>query len=773
MKKHSDIPSGVSRRQFLMKTGLSLAGVTALSSTVCANGSLGDLPAGNLKQKIRKYGLSDDPLIKLGYLNARHYAKGDGITDDTMNLRKAMLDAQYSKLVLYLPAGTYLVSDMLDFEHWRPGIGFFNHGIADPDPFMPSEKRLEEYGVYGFFIQGNPDDRPVIKLKDNAAGFDDVSTPRYVLRMWENAESWKPVMSFVPEIIEGIREFGAGFMNHAGVSSIIIDCGKGNPGAVGFKLWGCQATYAENITVRAYGALAGIRDLIGNGGYMANIGVYGGKYGIWARKGHPGCIAGLTLIDQDEAAILQNMPNYPYAVAGFRIEKEHGPVIKISKTVKLNIGNHLSLTDGTVELKNKGTAFVITKEEEGVAGNLYLRNVYVKNADVLVSAPGGESLNALNSEWNHIHEYCGTSSDSVNVINGKEFGVSAILDKKKPPENLMELHMLSRADIPFGLDKDAVNVCDREQMGERAAAGDGITDDTESIQYAINRFDKVFLSKGSYAITSPLKLGKRTRLFGITSALTMIKTDVKNWKSGTEKVVFTTLDDAESSCMASQISVFTASGDSGSKFKIMEWKAGRNSVVKNIVAAPFRYNEQYGPLEPVENLVLITGNGGGRKFGDCIGAFYYVHDVDKASPYRHLLCLNTREPMKFYTYNPEHSCSSAEAEIRSCENIEFYGMKTEGGHTCDVSGKLFIISESKNIYFTVLGNNDRTTVPGNAFFHIRQCDNIAITTVSHNPKRWTDYLVLSEEREGEKKVTIHVSKNIGLFRRGDPVRFGE
>jgi hypothetical protein len=773
MKKTSDTSSSVSRRQFLMKTGLSLAGITTLSSTVHANGLLESLPAGNLKQKMHENGFSDDPLIKLGYLNAKYYAKGDGITDDTMNLRKAMIDAQYSQLVLYLPAGTYLISDMLDFEHWRQGIGFFNHGMNDPDPFMPSEKRLEGYGIYGFFIQGDPDDRPVIRLKDNAKGFENGSIPRYVLRIWENADSWKPVMSYVPEIIEGIREFGGGFMNHAGVSSIIIDCGKGNPGAVGFKLWGCQATYVENITVRAYGALAGVRDLIGNGGYMANIEVYGGKYGVWAKRGHPGCIAGLTLIDQDEEAIFLEMPTFPFSMVGFRIVKNQGPVIKINKTTKLNVGYHLSLTDGTVELKTKGTAFVIKKDEGGVAGNLYLRNVYVKNADVLVSTPGDESLKSLKAEWNHIHEYCGTSSDSVNVVDGKECGKSAILDKKKPPTNILALHMLSRADMPFGLDKDAVNVCDPDLMGKHSATGDGITDDTASIQYAINNFDKIFLPKGNYSITSPLRLGKKTKLFGITSALTMIKTDVKNWKAENEMAVFTTLDDAESTCMASQISVFTASGDSGSKFRIMEWKAGRNSVVKNIVAAPFRYNEQYGTLPPVDNLVLITGNGGGRKYGDSIGAFYYVHDVDETSPYRHMLCLNTREPLRFYTYNPEHACSDAEVEIRSCENIEIYGIKTEGGHTCKITGKLFVITGSKNIYFTVMGNNGRRTTPGNSFFHVNQCDNITITTASNTPRNWGDFLVISEERDGAKIITIPVSKNVGLFRRGDPIRFGE
>ena len=145
-------------------------------------------------------------------------------------------------LALYFPPGTYLVSDTLDCV-----------------------KRQKSY-VKGYFLSAIPANRAVIKLKDSARGFDDAKDPRYVVKLWQ----WD-VRSTRPD-----GEFGPALMNSAGVSSIIIDCGAENPGAIGLKCWGSQGIYVENLTVRAHGALAGIRDLIGNGGYMANIEVLGG-----------------------------------------------------------------------------------------------------------------------------------------------------------------------------------------------------------------------------------------------------------------------------------------------------------------------------------------------------------------------------------------------------------------------------------------------------------------------------------------------------------------
>jgi hypothetical protein len=186
--------------------------------------------------------LSDDPLLKLGFLNLKHYAKGDGLTDDTEAIRKALNDIYNYNLALYISGGTYLVSDMLDC---RIDLELIN-GNRKP--------------VKGYPIIGDPANRPVFRLKDNSLLFQYVNEPRPVIILWVNHPNFP--------------QAGAWMMNSGGISSIIVDCGKNNPGAIGIKYHGAQAMFFENVTVKAYGAYAGIKDVIGNAGYMANIGLF-------------------------------------------------------------------------------------------------------------------------------------------------------------------------------------------------------------------------------------------------------------------------------------------------------------------------------------------------------------------------------------------------------------------------------------------------------------------------------------------------------------------
>jgi hypothetical protein len=54
-----------------------------------------------------------------GFSNVRDYgARGGGVTDDTAAVRKAIADVRMHFQVIYLPAGTYLVSDTINWEAW-------------------------------------------------------------------------------------------------------------------------------------------------------------------------------------------------------------------------------------------------------------------------------------------------------------------------------------------------------------------------------------------------------------------------------------------------------------------------------------------------------------------------------------------------------------------------------------------------------------------------------------------------------------------------------
>jgi polygalacturonase len=56
-------------------------------------------------------------------LNVRNYgAKGDGVTDDTAAIRRAVQGNLTNHRTLFFPAGTYLVTDMIE---WKGKDGLF------------------------------------------------------------------------------------------------------------------------------------------------------------------------------------------------------------------------------------------------------------------------------------------------------------------------------------------------------------------------------------------------------------------------------------------------------------------------------------------------------------------------------------------------------------------------------------------------------------------------------------------------------------------------
>jgi polygalacturonase len=608
---------------------------------------------------------------------------------------------------------------------------------------------------------------------DNAPGFNDSSNPAYVLKMWQ----WD-VRSTRED-----KEFGPALMNSVGVASLIIDCGKGNPGAIGFKCWGAQGIYVENLTVMAYGALAGIRDLIGNGGYMANIEVLGGKYGVWAQNGQPGCIAGLTLVDQEEAAIKQEMGSWPVVIAGFRIIKEKGPVIILEKLQNNSQGYHLSLTDGSIELRKKSEAMVVKKNSEGIGGHLYLRNVFVKNASVLVNEQGVPPLLPKSSKWSVIQEYSGVSKDTESYIDGikTEVATASVL-KKNPPLNLVSKHSLPEYALHRCFGQDIINVKDAS-LGEYAARGDGRSDDTRALQYAIDNHEKVFLPKGDYRITAPLVLRKNTALFGITSALSSIIPDADRWDSSKPRVVIQTEDDAESGALLSQVTIYTSGTEDGGGFEVIDWKAGRNSVVKNIYSKSLNWighiyptvKTKWDEVEPrpvsIDQLVKISGNGGGRWYGYSIGCENFYPMVPAG--YRHLLIDGTTQPLTFYSFNPEHACSDAEVEIRNSRNINLYGIKTENCDACEYNifgvhqGHLVSFINSENFYATGFCSNGKPAVLNKALFRIVDCDNYVITTLSATQRNRGSFDILSEESGGGKLFSVPIGTNVGLVKRGN------
>jgi hypothetical protein len=122
-----------------------------------------------------------------GYVNVKDWgAKGDGVTDDTRVLKSILgrnkQDSGGPLRSIYIPNGTYLVSDTLEW----------------------GDKRKD--------VRGESRDGVIIQLKDHCTGFQDPGQPKKVLQV----------------------EFGQGGQNfNQRLRNLTVDVGKDNPGAIG------------------------------------------------------------------------------------------------------------------------------------------------------------------------------------------------------------------------------------------------------------------------------------------------------------------------------------------------------------------------------------------------------------------------------------------------------------------------------------------------------------------------------------------------------------
>ncbi|MEX0652619.1 MAG: glycosyl hydrolase family 28-related protein [Phycisphaeraceae bacterium] len=206
-------------------------------------------------------------------------AAGDGETDDTEALQRALHDNMGHHRIIYLPPGTYLVSDTLEW----------------------SKQDSSGREAWGFnWVQGAGVET-VIRLKDGT--FTDPNEPRSI--MWCGG-------------------FGSADWFHNYVHDITFDVGQNNPGAVGLQFYANNMGAARNIRIVSQDGQGAIgldmshRDM--NGPLLArNIEVDGFDIGV--RAGHTvnsQTFEHITLTNQNRVAFVNE--GQSVAIRGLRSE---------------------------------------------------------------------------------------------------------------------------------------------------------------------------------------------------------------------------------------------------------------------------------------------------------------------------------------------------------------------------------------------------------------------------------------------------------------------
>jgi len=132
-------------------------------------------------------------------------AKGDGQTDDTDTLQKALTDTMGAHKILYFPNGTYLVSRTLRY----------------------TKKDSRGGEAWGFnWLQGQSEAGTVIRLKDGV--FTDAARPQPIL--WGGG-------------------FGSADWFHNYIQGMTFDVGKGNPGAIGLNFYSNNSGAIRDVQI--------------------------------------------------------------------------------------------------------------------------------------------------------------------------------------------------------------------------------------------------------------------------------------------------------------------------------------------------------------------------------------------------------------------------------------------------------------------------------------------------------------------------------------------
>jgi hypothetical protein len=430
-------------------------------------------------------------------------AKGDGKTDDTKALCAAMrfVADSYEPLagdgwsyigckmnkswIIYLPNGEYLVSETVQQgwpeRVWNIKKGWDMVGRSFLESLEDAEKHKADdagkaagawtwggnadvYGAENYYIRlvGQSRARTIIRLKDASPGF--------------GRGEAKAVVSFYLFNFSNIN-FGNYFEN------LTIDTGKGNAGAVGLKWNASNWGGIRNAAIRSgdgQGAAGLMMDIGIAHGYLRDLAVDGFDVGLHMEVDYASIVVleHATFTRQREMAIRVGKLGQRDCLSARKILFEHAPV-----ALKTTAGSHVVLLESraTGGAAN-GPALVVEK-----GGHLFARDVALSGYGSAVAKAGQKAV-----EGSLINEYVSDAPVSV----GKDAPVHSMsLPVKDSPIVLPE------ADLNQWASVDAFG-----------AIGDGVTDDTQAVQRAMNSGKRVvWFPKAAYVINGTVAIPRTVR----------------------------------------------------------------------------------------------------------------------------------------------------------------------------------------------------------------------------------------------------------------------
>ncbi len=690
--------------------------------------------------------------IQLGYLNATlapYNADPTGAVDAIVALQNAAIDARDNQLVVFLPSGTYLVSDTIQGKMTAHTGGCETQG-SEVNRARPTQILGSRLGA-----------GVTIRLKDNASGFNDASVP-------------KPVFDFFAEGLVNcatVRMKNGSNYNHT-LRHVRILIGAGNAGAIGVGMGTAQGGLLEDVKVESVSGapfFAGALEIPGQGGGAYNFEVNGGQFGAVISNDPPetagsrfplmvGCrftnqtVAGVSYSHSGPLVIAGCYFDEPAGVNGVELLQDPTPS---SSTTAKAVG--VTIVDSVFALQTNMAAVV----NSGL-NNVYLNNVYL--------AAGAVAVRNGSVDWNPgvgkaiINEYAytnlGTGEQSAtNVVDGiltkAEIKTFAAYSPALPLyTDLQARHTWSATELPSFEDTGIV-------IADASLGGVGAGDVTSALQALIDATStstnkKILLPKGIYNI-SKLTLRQDTKLFGISPYYTVLKSIVNTATSPTPLVE--TDDSATGTGSLSRMHLITNNA-STARNHMLVWQLGKSSRVQNIACDDWGSGGANTTFD--DKTYWVKGSGGGR----------WHSALTRVAPgtnpdFRTYFVEGTTQPLSFYGWSNDNS----HAEILGATNVRIFYFKTEPED--DSSDPLKITNSTNVALFGMNGvGSAMTTAAVGAMLTVRDSEQVlasqiriinkATTTWSYPPGWFT----LKEFRGSNPSIDVNPEFAVNAFKRG-------
>jgi hypothetical protein len=447
------------------------------------------------------------------------------------------------------------------------------------------------------------------------------------------------------------------------MSNVDFEIGPGNAGAVAIRFHAAQHAYLSHIDFNTGVGFAGVNEVAN---IAEDLHFHGGQFGIMTRKPSPAWQ--FTLIDstfegQREAAIRENE-------AGLTLIHDQFSNEPTAISMDPHYSDQLWIKDSRFE-DISGPAVVISNEASRMT-EINFENVLCRHVPVFVK------LRESGREFAQPTESYRVNLFSLGFSLAAPGAIAEFKTRYEPSPLTSWPTVTPPAIRPLPPANTWVNV---HTLGVK---GDGVTDDSDALQRAVDDHLVLYLPSGRYLIRNTLKLRPDSVLIGLHPSTTQFDLpDGTTSFQGPGSPMPVLLAPFGGANILSGIGIFT--GGLNSRAVGLLWHAGKDSLVEDVrflgghgtnAANGSRINpynnthtadpDLHHPWDSQYPSLWVDGGG---------GAFANIWTPDTFAQ-AGLLVSNTVTPGFVYELSSEHHVR-AEIKLKNVANWQLYALQTE------------------------------------------------------------------------------------------------